>query len=381
MSAKSVIPLTLYIHLPWCVRKCPYCDFNSHELKQALPEDAYVDALLADLTLELSAVPGRSLSAIFIGGGTPSLFSPKAIERLLRGVEQRIPFAEGIEITLEANPGTVEQQRFTGFRAAGVNRLSIGVQSFDDAQLQRLGRIHDSAAADRAIAAARASGFENFNIDIMFGLPEQTEPGALADLARAISHQPTHLSWYQLTIEPNTLFHHRPPVLPVDDDIWAMQLSGQALLSKHGYAQYEISAYSQPEYACGHNRNYWEFGDYLGIGAGAHGKITDLDTGVVTRRWKTRHPKAYLDPAIEFLQGAQVLGEADLKLEFMLNALRLYEPIEFALFTQRTGLPVETLKAMLEPAQAKGLVTLTPTTVTTTPLGKQHLNELLLLFA
>lgn len=375
------IPLTLYIHIPWCVRKCPYCDFNSHELKDDLPEKIYVDALIDDLTHDLAKAGARTLSAIFIGGGTPSLFSPEAIARLLAEVERRIPFDQNIEITLEANPGTVEQQRFMGFREAGVNRLSIGVQSFDDAQLKRLGRIHDSATAWRAIEAAEAAGFDNFNIDIMFGLPEQTESEALLDLQRAMHFNPKHLSWYQLTIEPNTLFHHRPPVLPVDDDIWTMQLSGQALLADHGYQQYEISAYSQSGHECQHNRNYWQFGDYLGIGAGAHAKLTDAQTGAVTRTWKTRHPKGYLDPEIAFIQGSQVLQEKDLILEFMLNALRLHEPIALTLFTVRTGLSPKVLAPFLVQAQDKGLILAAEETIETTLLGKQHLNELLLLLA
>lgn len=381
MKNNTDIPLALYIHMPWCVRKCPYCDFNSHELKQDLPEKAYIDRLLQDLSQDLSKVDGRSLSAIFIGGGTPSLFSPAAIKQLLIEVEQRVPFDQNIEITLEANPGTVEQQRFTGFREAGVNRLSIGIQSFDDAQLKKLGRIHDSLTAERAIDAARASGFDNFNLDIMFGLPEQSEVDALSDLRKAVAHAPAHFSWYQLTIEPNTLFHHRPPVLPIDDDIWEMQQSGQAFLAEHGYRQYEISAYSQPNRQCAHNRNYWEFGDYLGIGAGAHAKLTDLKTKEVTRSWKTRHPKAYLDAALPFVQGTQILKESDLVLEFILNALRLYEPIEFSLFTERTGLSSSVLEAPIALAQEKNLLTVSSFAMETTPLGKQHLNELLLLFS
>lgn len=381
MTNKENIPLALYIHLPWCVRKCPYCDFNSHELKQDLPEVAYVERLLKDLSQDVALVQGRVLSSIFIGGGTPSLFSPSAIERLLGGVEQLIPWASTIEITMEANPGTVEQGRFTGFRGAGVNRLSIGVQSFNDRQLERLGRIHDSATAERAIDSARASGFDNFNIDLMFGLPEQTQEEALSDIARAIEHQPKHVSWYQLTIEPNTVFHHRPPTLPVDEAIWSMQESGQALLSENGYIQYEISAYSQPDFQCRHNRNYWEFGDYLGIGAGAHAKITDFKTGDVTRLWKTRHPKAYLDSSIDFIQGRQLLNKNDLIVEFMLNALRLYESTELKLLSERTGISASDIGHLLVKAQEKGLLKITDNTIETTLLGKHHLNELLLIFS
>ena len=374
-------PLTLYIHMPWCVRKCPYCDFNSHELKQDLPEQTYIDALLEDLTEDLPLVWGRRISAIFFGGGTPSLFSPASIARLLSRIHQLIPYHPDIEITLEANPGTVEQERFQGFREAGINRLSIGIQSFDDAQLKRLGRIHDSSSAHRAIEAAYQSGFDNFNIDLMFGLPEQTIEKALADLATGIQHQTRHLSWYQLTIEPNTEFHHHPPILPFDDDIWEMQQAGQRLLQKHGFQQYEISAYSRPAHQCRHNRNYWEFGDYLGIGAGAHAKITDANTGAVTRYWKTRHPKAYQDPAIPYIQGSNTLQQNDLILEFMLNALRLYETISFELFTSTTGLQKAAIESQLNSAIERGLMTASSKGFSTTPLGKMHLNELLIIFS
>lgn len=374
-------PLTLYIHMPWCVRKCPYCDFNSHELKQDLPEQAYVDALLEDLTQDLPLVWGRRISAIFIGGGTPSLFSPAAIARLLAGIHQLLPFHPDIEITMEANPGTVEQERFRGFRAAGINRLSIGIQSFDDAQLKRLGRIHDSATAHRAIEAAKVSGFDNFNIDLMFGLPEQSIDAALEDLLTGIEHQSTHLSWYQLTIEPNTQFHHHPPILPFDDEIWEMQQAGQEVLQQQGYQQYEISAYSKNQFQCQHNRNYWEFGDYLGIGAGAHAKITNAGTQTVTRYWKTRHPKSYLDPNVPYIQGSKTLDNKDLVIEFMLNTLRLFETISIDLFTARTGLPITHIESQLNLAQEKGLMMKTSTGFATTPLGKLHLNELLLLFS
>lgn len=376
----STWPLALYIHLPWCVRKCPYCDFNSHELKQELPEDEYVKALLEDLSKDLCHVQGRVLSSIFVGGGTPSLFSPRAIANLLRGVEKLIPWAQDIEITLEANPGTLEQGRFQGFREAGVNRLSMGVQSFDDRHLKRLGRIHDGATAERAIDSARNAGFDNFNIDLMFGLPDQNKEEALSDIGKAIQFQPSHLSWYQLTIEPNTLFHHRPPTLPVDDAIWGMQESGQQLLSEKGYVQYEISAYSLDGFQCQHNLNYWEFGDYLAIGAGAHAKITDVKTGEVKRFWKTRHPKAYLDRSVDFIQGQQTLGKNDLIVEFMLNALRLYKSIDLKLFTERTKISVDQINHLLNKAQEKGLLKIDGNIIETTTLGKQHLNELLLIF-
>lgn len=380
VQVSSKIPLSLYIHLPWCVRKCPYCDFNSHELKQGLPEEAYVEALLEDLRQDIPLVTGRMLSSIFIGGGTPSLFSPGAIERLLRGVEDHLPWAPGIEITMEANPGTLEQGKFRGFREAGVNRLSIGIQSFDDRHLKRLGRIHDSAGAHRAIDSAREAGFDNFNVDLMFGLPEQNKDEALLDIELAIQHEPTHLSWYQLTIEPNTQFHHRPPQLPVDEAIWTMQELGQVLLAEKGFEQYEISAYSQRGFQCEHNRNYWEFGDYLGIGAGAHAKISE-DSGCVKRFWKTRHPKAYLDPSVNFIQGQKILNKDDLILEFMLNALRLHKAIDLKLFGERTGFFLSDIEQNLKKAEEKGLLKMMGTTIEATALGKQHLNELLLIFS
>ena len=270
----SLPPLSLYIHIPWCVRKCPYCDFNSHRSPDDLPEDDYVDALLEDLESDRVHAQGRPLRSIFIGGGTPSLFSPRAYQRLLAGIRHAVPFDDNLEITLEANPGTFEQEKFSAYRAAGINRLSIGIQSFNPLHLQALGRIHDDTEALRAAAIARRAGFDNLNLDLMFGLPGQSRREALDDLRRAADCAPAHLSWYQLTIEPNTEFYRRPPPLPGDDALAAMQEEGQALLARAGYRQYEISAYSQPGRACAHNLNYWTFGDYLGIGAGAHGKLT-----------------------------------------------------------------------------------------------------------
>lgn len=267
-------PLSLYIHIPWCVRKCPYCDFNSHQAGPSLPEDDYIDALLADLEQEMPAVQGRPISTIFFGGGTPSLFSAAALGRLLRGVEQRIPFATDIEITLEANPGTFEQEKFKAYRQTGINRLSIGVQSFQPAKLEKLGRIHNGDEAVRAAGMARAAGFDNFNLDLMHGLPDQSLDDALSDLRQAIELAPTHLSWYQLTLEPNTVFWSQPPELPEDDILWDIQEAGQTLMAKHGYRQYEVSAYAQAGRAARHNLNYWRFGDFIGIGAGAHGKLS-----------------------------------------------------------------------------------------------------------
>jgi len=292
-------PLALYLHVPWCVRKCPYCDFNSHEAAAGLPEAEYVTALLADLDHDLATLPdlvqGRAVSSVFIGGGTPSLFSAAAYERLFDGLRARLPFAADVEITLEANPGTVEQEKFRGYRALGINRLSIGVQSFAPDKLVALGRIHGRDEALHAAQAARAAGFDNFNLDLMHGLPGQTLEEALADIDQAIALGPTHLSWYQLTIEPNTVFYRDPPVLPEDDTLWAIQEAGQARLAAAGLQQYEVSAYAQAGRECRHNRNYWEFGDYLALGAGAHGKLTR--EGGVWRYQKTRLPRDYLAAA------------------------------------------------------------------------------------
>ena len=279
-------PLALYIHIPWCVRKCPYCDFNSHAAGPTLPEEEYVDALLADLDADLQHVHGRPLTSIFFGGGTPSLFSDRALGRLLEGVERRVAFAGDIEITLEANPGTFEQAKFKGYRSLGINRLSIGVQSFQEAKLKALGRIHNGDEAIRAADMARAAGFDNFNLDLMHGLPEQSIEDALFDLRTAISQGPTHLSWYQLTMEPNTVFWSQPPELPEDDLLWDIQEAGQALLAAEGYAQYEVSAYARPGKQARHNLNYWTFGDFLGIGAGAHAKLS-TPAGRIQRTWKT----------------------------------------------------------------------------------------------
>ncbi|MCV6606305.1 MAG: radical SAM family heme chaperone HemW, partial [Porticoccaceae bacterium] len=287
-------PLSLYIHIPWCVRKCPYCDFNSHTAGGELPEADYVAALLADLKNDLSYVQGRRIHSIFFGGGTPSLFSPRAIQQILDGVAREIGFDSNIEITLEANPGTFEQQKFADFRAAGVNRLSIGIQSFDDLHLQQLGRIHSAREAHSVASMARAAGFDNFNLDLMHGLPGQSLDDALNDLRRAIAIEPNHLSWYQLTIEPNTAFYRQPPKLPEDSVLEAVFDHGQQLLADSGFEQYEVSAYARDGQASSHNLNYWQFGDYLGIGAGAHGKVTLAQKQQVIRSRKTRAPKDYL---------------------------------------------------------------------------------------
>ena len=375
-SGFELPPLALYIHIPWCVKKCPYCDFNSHAAGPTLPEQEYVDALLADLDQDLPHVHGRALTSIFFGGGTPSLFSAKALGRLLAGVERRIPFAADIEITLEANPGTFEQAKFRDYRALGINRLSIGVQSFQAAKLKALGRIHDGDEAIRAADMARAAGFDNFNLDLMHGLPEQSIEDALGDLRIAIAQAPTHLSWYQLTLEPNTVFWSQPPTLPEDDILWDIQEAGQALLAEHGYAQYEVSAYAQPGKAARHNLNYWSFGDFLGIGAGAHAKLSSPQ-GVIARSWKTRLPKDYLDPGKAFSAGERLLGPDELPFEFLMNVLRLTDGVASTLFTRRTGLPLTLLAAAREEAEQRGLLQRDPARLVATREGQLFLNDLL----
>ncbi len=373
----EAIPLSLYIHLPWCLRKCPYCDFNSHA-SDSPPENAYIDALVADLEASLPLIWGRPVQSVFFGGGTPSLFSAAGIARILSETRARLRLSPTAEITLEANPGTAEQARFHGFRDAGINRLSLGIQSFDDAMLQRLGRIHDGNEARRAIEMARAAGFDDLNLDLMFALPAQTLEQALNDLHQAIDFEPSHISYYQLTIEPNTLFHHQRPSLPDDDLAWEMQLAGGELLTKHGYRQYEVSAWSKPGRQCRHNRNYWEFGDYLGIGAGAHGKITDPASGEITRLWKHRHPGDYMAAkGGGHVSGSETISADDLPFEFMLNALRLTEGVETTLFTRRTGLPLEAIAATLTALKKDELLTASEHRIETTALGRQYLNDLI----
>jgi putative oxygen-independent coproporphyrinogen III oxidase len=369
-------PLALYIHIPWCVKKCPYCDFNSHAAGPTLPEEEYVDALLADLDADLAQVYNRPLSSIFFGGGTPSLFSAKALGRLLEGVERRVAFAADIEITLEANPGTFEQAKFRDYRSLGINRLSIGVQSFQAPKLIALGRIHDGNEAVHAADMARAAGFDNFNLDLMHGLPDQSIEDALSDLRIAIAQGPTHLSWYQLTVEPNTVFWNQPPVMPEDDILWDIQEAGQALLAAEGYAQYEVSAYAQAGKAARHNLNYWSFGDFLGIGAGAHAKLSRPD-GTISRSWKTRLPKDYLDSSKRFSAGERPLGADELPFEFLMNVLRLTDGVASELFTQRTGLPLSQLAAARAEAEQRGLLHSDPTRLSATREGQLFLNDLL----
>lgn len=370
-------PLSLYIHIPWCVQKCPYCDFNSHAVRNEIPEQAYVATLVADLEQELERCDQRPLHSIFIGGGTPSLFTASAIDQLLAQVEQRIPFDPQIEITMEANPGTFEQQKFRDYRSAGVNRLSLGIQSFRDDQLKALGRIHNSDEAIKAAGLAREL-FENINLDLMHGLPGQTTDEALTDLQQAAALNPDHLSWYQLTIEPNTEFHARPPSLPVDETLWEIQEQGQRFLAETGYQQYEISAYAQPGKQAKHNLNYWQFGDYIGIGAGAHGKITQTD-GQIIRRWKQKQPKAYMRTETR-LSGNEPINSDALPFEFMLNALRLVDGVDSALFKARTGQTLEIMQSTLTQARKMGLLVEDSSRLAPTQQGRLFLNNLLELF-
>ena len=367
-------PLSLYIHIPWCVRKCPYCDFNSHERAER-PEDDYLHALLADLEGDLRDVAGRSIETVFIGGGTPSLMSADFYRQLFHRLRERLTFAPDAEITLEANPGTLEAGRFAGFREAGINRLSIGVQSFNADHLQVLGRIHGPQEAHAAVREARDAGFDNINLDLMHSLPGQSAEQALQDLQQALDLGPEHLSWYQLTIEPNTAFYRAPPTLPDDDAIADTEQAGLAFLADHGLQRYEVSAFARPERQCRHNLNYWRFGDYLGIGAGAHGKITRPAEDQILRYRKTRLPEHYLaDPA-----GARRGDEPieDRLLEVLLNALRLVDGIDRDILLARTGLTPAAVEATLAPLRHSGLLVADPQRMACTPLGLRYLNTVL----
>jgi putative oxygen-independent coproporphyrinogen III oxidase len=369
-------PLSLYVHIPWCLRKCPYCDFNSHEKREDLPEDEYVDALVADLESTLPRVWGRRLHTIFIGGGTPSLFGPRSIERLLTAVRTRIPVDPDAEITMEANPGTFERERFRGYRDAGVNRLSIGVQSFDDARLAAIGRVHGADEARRALEAAIAL-FPTVNADLMYALPGQDLEGALRDVREAIALGAPHISAYHLTLEPDTHFHRYPPQLPDDDASADMQDAIEDELARAGYGHYETSAFAKPGQRARHNLNYWTFGDYLGIGAGAHAKISFRDR--ISREQRERKPATYMRSALESTAVAETrdVEEAELAFEFMLNALRLVDGFALDLFTVRTGLPVTALTAELDRAQKEGLVERDHAHVRPTDRGRRFLNELM----
>ncbi|HED3890041.1 radical SAM family heme chaperone HemW [Morganella morganii] len=367
-------PLSLYIHIPWCVQKCPYCDFNSHALKGEVPHDDYVAHLLADLEADLPLVNGREIRTIFIGGGTPSLLSAEAMQTLMDGVRARIPVAEDAEVTMEANPGTVEADRFSGYQKAGINRISIGVQSFGDDKLIRLGRIHDAGEAKRAARLAATLGLRSFNLDLMHGLPEQHLGEALSDLRQAIELAPPHLSWYQLTIEPNTSFGSRPPVLPDDDLLWDIFSQGHQLLTQAGYVQYETSAYAKPGFQCQHNLNYWRFGDYLGIGCGAHGKISFAD-GRILRTVKTKHPRGYMEG--RYLDQQNDVATEDRPFEFFMNRFRLLEAMPRSDFTDYTGLPESVVRPQIEAALNAGEISETATHWQITEHGKLFLNTLL----
>ena len=379
----QVPPLSLYVHLPWCVRKCPYCDFNSHQQRGELPFAAYVDALLADLDHDLPLAWGRTVRTVFFGGGTPSLFPPAAIDAFLQQASSRLRFAPDCEITLETNPGTAEHGRFEGYRAAGVNRLSFGIQSFDDGCLQRLGRIHDSREAVAAVRLAQDAGFDNFNLDLMYALPGQTLAMAEDDVARAIALQPAHVSHYQLTLEPNTLFSARPPAgIPEHDAAWDMQEHCQAQLAAAGYAQYEVSAYAREGRQCAHNLNYWHFGDYLGIGAGAHGKLTLGAEQAILRRWKLKHPTAYLANAgtEAGIGGDERIDPPRRPFDYMLNALRLNDGFALAEFEARTGLPRSAISGELGEALARGWIETDGERVVPTELGRRFTNDVIELF-
>ncbi|HEY2395204.1 MAG TPA: radical SAM family heme chaperone HemW [Rudaea sp.] len=418
-SQRQLPPLSLYIHIPWCVRKCPYCDFNSHNAPQTLPQDDYVAALLQDLDQDLPLAQDRPLASIFFGGGTPSLFAPDRIARILDGVAARLSVPAGTEVTLETNPGTVEHGPFADYRRAGVNRISFGVQSFDDDALRRIGRIHDAAQAERAIRQAQDAGIDNLNLDLMYALPQQTLAGALGDVDKAILLQTPHLSHYQLTLEPNTAFAANPPPLPDDDLAWDMQEACQQRLADAGLAQYEVSAYARPGRECRHNLNYWQFGDYLGIGAGAHGKYSGLGTGDsglgtadsrlggdselatqalggaaetrnlgrasalrIHRRWKVRAPRGYLEHAASprRIGGDDLVAVEQLPFEFMLNALRLNRGFSLDAFAATTGLPVDAIDAQLRAAIARGWLEVAAGDVRTTEFGRRFLNDVVAAF-
>jgi putative oxygen-independent coproporphyrinogen III oxidase len=377
-------PLALYVHLPWCVRKCPYCDFNSYELRGSVcdesrsqpPELDYIAALMRDLDVELPGAAGRSLESVFIGGGTPSLFSGRAIATLLDGIRDRVAVGTGVEITLEANPGAAEAQRFADYRAAGVNRISIGVQSFRDAALSRLGRVHNAADAERAISSARRAGFDNLNVDLMYGLPGDRTELAVGDLEQALALEPTHLSWYQLTLEPQTHFARFPPDLPGDEIVDEIEIAGRERLAAAGFERYEVSAYARPGNRCRHNLNYWRFGDYLGIGAGAHGKLTLGDGRGIERRSKSRNPRSYLATAgTESATAIERVARPDALIsEFLMNSLRLVDGVDTELLVERTGQTVGEIARGLSEAQHRGWLWKETDRLKATPAGMQALN-------
>jgi oxygen-independent coproporphyrinogen-3 oxidase len=358
-SLYKVPPLAVYVHLPWCVAKCPYCDFNSHVAPQSLPQDQYIECLLDDLACDLPSILGRPVQSVFFGGGTPSLFAPQSIGRFLTELRARLPMAADVEVTLEANPGALEHGRFEGYRDAGVTRISLGVQSFNNRHLQALGRIHNCDHVFRAVDELKAAGFDNFNLDLMYGLPQQSVAEARNDLAQAIELHPQHISHYQLTMEPGTVFYHRPPPLPDDDSLWEMQKACQAQLAAAGYQQYEVSAYAQEGRQCRHNVNYWQFGDYLGLGAGAHGKVTDVEAQQIWRTVRQKQPREYLaaqNSAEQRITERRAVLEHELAFEFALNTLRLRSGFTAATFESRTGLPIDSLRPTLDVAQQRKLL-------------------------
>lgn len=371
------IPLSLYIHMPWCVQKCPYCDFNSHNIKQIPAYDDYINHLLNDLRHDLALTNNRSIHSVFIGGGTPSLFSAELIYRLLSQIQTYIPFETGAEITIEANPNSADADHFAGYIAAGVTRISIGVQSFQHDKLVKLGRIHDPNDAIKAAQLASHLNLRSFNLDLMHGLPSQSVSDALSDLKQAILLSPPHLSWYQLTIEPNTLFGSKPPRLPDEELLWDIYQQGNELLTANGYVQYETSAYAKPGFMCQHNLNYWRFGDYIGIGCGAHGKLTQAD-GKIIRTVKTRHPKGYL--AGRYLEKSYQVADDELPFEFFMNQFRLFETAPKNRFVERTGLALTTIEQPIKQAVAKGYLTEDNDNWRLTSQGKLFLNSLLELF-
>ncbi len=381
MAITQLPPLSLYVHTPWCVQKCPYCDFNSHQLKEDIPEEEYINRLLFDLEQELPSVWGRQLTSIFIGGGTPSLFSPESIDKLICGIRALLPFHSDMEITMEANPGTVEANNFIGFRKAGINRISLGVQSFNDSFLKSLGRIHNAHEAEKAFSIARKAGFDNINIDLMYALPGQSVTQAIDDLRKAVSLSPEHLSWYQLTLEPNTYFYQYPPPLPNDDLIIDMSEQGLNWLEKNHYSRYEVSAFSRSNsYPSQHNLNYWQFGDYLGIGAGAHQKITRADNQTIVRKSKYRNPKDYLNQEKETTVKSHEIRKEELPLEFMMNALRLKQGVSEELFFNTTGLLIGQLQKSLVEAESRELLIRENNNIRASEKGYQFLNELLQIF-
>ncbi len=375
----QLLPLSLYVHFPFCVHKCPYCDFNSHKAPTQIPEQTYIEALLQDFSLDVQSHSNSPLVSIFLGGGTPSMFSPDSIAQLLTGIKSKISFSSNIEITLEANPGTIEHGQFAGYRQAGVNRISLGAQSFNDQHLRKLGRIHSADEINIAVEEVQRAGFENFNLDLMYGLPGQTSAQAQTDIRAALALNPTHISHYQLTLEPGTAFYHQPPILPSSDDCYEMQLACQSLMNARGFDQYEISAYSKPNKQSIHNRNYWQFGDYIGIGAGAHGKLTYPSKEQVIRTERCKQPREYLAVRIpqQRMLPNKLVASGELPFEFMLNALRLTEGFDRKLFESTTGQPWTNVVVSIAQAEAKGLlVNAYKDQWRPTDLGKRFLNDL-----